>query len=117
MEKENKNSTFLVLIIMMCVLLLGGITAFAIAIKNVADENRRLADRENALILRVERLKDELAYQTEYYQKLLHDDRFVQRLIKQKLGYTSEGEIIFRFNDDEKVEIEGMKDSPKDEKK
>lgn len=102
---KSKENTLLALIIMVSALLLAGAAAFAVAIKNVADENRLLLQRESALIKRVEKLRDELAYQSEYYEKLLHDDRFVQRLIKQKLGYTSQDEIIFRFNDDEKVDI------------
>ena len=102
---KTKENTLLALIITVSALLLAGAAAFAVAIKNVADENRLLLQRESALIKRVEKLRDELAYQSEYYEKLLHDDRFVQRLIKQKLGYTSQDEIIFRFNDDEKVDI------------
>lgn len=53
-----------------------------------ATNQRRLADAET-----------KLAAQEKYLDQLRHDPVLVERLIRQKLGYTKDTEFVFRFED------------------
>jgi cell division protein FtsB len=43
-----------------------------------------------------------LAAQEKYLDQLRHDPVLVERLIRQKLGYTKESEFVFRFEEEKK---------------
>lgn len=56
-----------------------------------ATNQRRLAEAES-----------KLAAQEKYLDQLRHDPALVERLIRQKLGYTKEAEFVFRFEEERK---------------
>ncbi len=56
-----------------------------------ATNQRRLAEAEA-----------KLAAQEKYLDQLRHDPALVERLIRQKLGYTKDTEFVFRFAEEKK---------------
>ncbi len=67
--------------------------------KYASEENEERKLDESRLIYRRESLKKEKEYKSEYYHRLIHDDEFAERVIREKLGYVGENEIVFRFKD------------------
>ncbi len=54
---------------------------------------------ESKLAYRIDKLEAERQYKREYYYRLVHDDDFAERVIREKLGYVGQNEIVFRFKD------------------
>lgn len=44
-------------------------------------------------------LEKDRNYKREYYYRLLHDEKFAQRVIREKLGFADPRDIVFRFED------------------
>ncbi len=72
---------------------------FGIALLGAWAENDRLAETEKALQAQIDALSNDKAQKEEYYFRLLHDDKFRERIIREKLGYAAPKEIVFRFDD------------------
>ena len=67
--------------------------------RDMREENRQ-TDRVRSLLEdRISMLERDKKYKIEYYQRLVHDDEFAERVVREKLGFSSPGEIVFRFND------------------
>jgi len=72
---------------------------FAFALVGAWAENEKLLNSETALAMQIEALAKERQFKEEYYYRLLHDRRFKERLIREKLGYVGPKELVFRFDD------------------
>ena len=68
--------------------------------------NDELRLDEQKLLYRLKSLAEEKAYKQEYYFRLIHDDNFADRVIRQKLGFVGQGELVFKFDDSAPVSIE-----------
>ena len=68
--------------------------------------NDELRLDEQKLLYRLKSLAEEKAYKQEYYFRLIHDDNFADRVIRQKLGFIGQGELVFKFDDSSPVSIE-----------
>ncbi len=95
------------LFIFALIVLIGGI-GFLLwrAVENSKAENAELLLDEERLIDRVKELAEEKAYKEEYYFRLLHDEDFAGRVIRQKLGFVGVGELVFKFEDSAPVSID-----------
>lgn len=62
--------------------------------------SRRLLDDQ------LELLDKEKEFKTEYYYRLLHDEKFAGRVIREKLGFAQSDEVVFRFDDSEPANID-----------
>ncbi len=86
------------------------IVAFAaIAYVNWLAMREENAEREmvrKKLSDHLENLKAEREYKTQYFYRLLHDEKFAERIIREKLGFVGKDEIVFRFDDSNPVGIE-----------
>lgn len=51
--------------------------------------------------VRVERIEKDLNAKDEYLEKLLTDDVFLERVVRERLGYVDPNETIFRFPKDD----------------
>lgn len=63
-------------------------------------EMDRLRNQEAALKQTIEAREAELARKQLYAQKLEEDPEFLERIIRQQLGYVRPGEFLFRFDED-----------------
>ncbi len=62
-------------------------------------ELKTLRDHEEANRRRLAAAEAKLAEQQRYLDRLRNDPALVERVIRQKLGYTKDGEFIFRFQE------------------
>ncbi len=72
----------------------------------VREENIERKLDESRLVYRIDNLEREKAYKQEYYYRLLHDDAFAERVIREKLGFVGRDEIVFRFKDSTPVSVD-----------
>lgn len=72
----------------------------------VREENIERRLDESRLRYNVAKLSDEKAYKEEYYYRLVHDDAFAERVIREKLGFVGKNEIVFRFKDSTPVSVD-----------
>lgn len=63
------------------------------------EENTELELSRQRLAEQKQNLSDEKAYKEEYFNRLLYDDDFAARKIREKLGLARPDEIVFRFED------------------
>ncbi len=68
------------------------------------DENNELKAYYELLISRRDKLEDEKNLKDEYYNRLMTDSEFSERVIREKLGYAYPNDIVFRFKDSEPVD-------------
>ncbi len=54
--------------------------------------------REIALAVQLEKKQDELRNRQEYLRLVLEDPHFLERVVREKLGYARPDETIFRFD-------------------
>lgn len=54
----------------------------------------------------VQKLKADREYKAQYFYRLLHDERFAERIIREKLGFVGKNEIVFRFDDSDPIGVE-----------
>ncbi len=80
--------------------------------RGLREENEEIARDESKLSYRIKSLEDELAYKREYYTRLLHDDKFTERVIREKLGFVGPNELVFRFEDSGFVKVDGGDNIP-----
>ena len=86
------------------ILMLGARVAFSAAVsyvgwRNMREENTELELSRQRLAEQKQNLSDEKAYKEEYFNRLLYDDDFAARKIREKLGLARPDEIVFRFED------------------
>lgn len=72
----------------------------------VREENIERRLDESRLRYNVAKLSDEKAYKEEYYYRLVHDDAFAERVIREKLGFVGKNELVFRFKDSTPVSVD-----------
>ena len=69
----------------------------AIFIQQTYRELTHLQHRQEQYARQLERAEQELVYKENYHRHLLENPEFVERVVRQKLGYARPGEILFRF--------------------
>ena len=75
------------------------------------DENEELAAALKSLYTRLENLRDDCDKKNEYYNRLVSDADFAERVIRERLGYAYPEDIVFRFKDSEPADIDDF-DAP-----
>ena len=63
----------------------------------VRDENKERRLVESRLVKYIEKLEHDKEYNSQFYYRLVHDEEFAERVIREKLGYAGKDEIVFRF--------------------
>ncbi|MBO5255203.1 MAG: hypothetical protein J6B07_05200 [Opitutales bacterium] len=72
--------------------------------QGMVEENEQLRKHQKDLQARVDDLQKDWEYKNEYYNRLISDPEFVERVIKNKLGYANSEDFVFRFKDSETVD-------------
>ena len=72
--------------------------------QGMVEENEQLRKHRKDLQARVDALQKDWEYKNEYYNRLISDPEFVERVIKNKLGYANSEDFVFRFKDSETVD-------------
>ncbi|MBE6413649.1 MAG: septum formation initiator family protein [Verrucomicrobiaceae bacterium] len=71
----------------------------------MAEENQQLLEHRKQLQAQVDALQKDWENKNEYYNRLLSDPEFAERVIREKLGYAYPNDIVFRFKDSDPVDI------------
>lgn len=70
---------------------------FAVVGRQNFKEYGQFREKEIQLSERIDSEKAEYERQRKYYRKLMNDPEFLEAVVRERLGYAREGEIIFRF--------------------
>ena len=79
--------------------------------RGMMQENAELRASLDALKAKVETLRKEWEFKNEYYNRLVSDSEFAERVIREKLGYAYPEDIVFRFKDSEPADIDDNAES------
>lgn len=75
------------------------LVVFAVIGHQNLKEYGQFRDKEIQLSARIETEKAEYERQRKYYRKLMNDPEFLEAVVRERLGYARDGEIIFRFEE------------------
>ncbi|TVP81338.1 MAG: hypothetical protein EA353_01680 [Puniceicoccaceae bacterium] len=94
--QRKERALVLMLVGMLCVLLIffGGL---------VLKTNRQFQnfkERENRIEARLIQARKEFAQKEAYLARFLEDPEFLERVVRERLGYARPDELLFRFSDE-----------------
>lgn len=72
---------------------------FAFSVYGIFCERKTASDRVASLDNDVKTMRRFGEYQKEYHRRLVNDDEFAARVIRETLGYSAPGEIVFKFDE------------------
>lgn len=93
------RAVYRLIILMLAALLAFAAAAAYIGWRNMREENTELELGRMRLEEQKAALEAEKAYKQEYFSRLVYDEEFAARIIREKLGFAAPDEIIFRFED------------------
>lgn len=103
MDTPPKSSTltlYRVIVSALGMVLLAVSIIFGVMLATTWREYQAFNAREAAHRERLTELRIQKAEREAYLRKLLDDPEFLDRVVRERLGYSREGEIIFRFEQD-----------------
>jgi len=62
-------------------------------------EFQQFREREVQLVERISAQRTEFARQQEYHRRLLNDPAFLEAVVRDRLGYVRDEELLFRFEE------------------
>ena len=83
----------------LCALLCTVCLAFGIGIHGAYKRYCTFVERALVLQKEVDLAEKRLGYQETYVYKLEHDASFLEKTLRERLGYSTSNELIFRFDD------------------
>ena len=84
---------------LLIVLLIAVTVSFATVLLQTYREYRHLQSRETALRVDLEEVRREQERKEEYLRLMLEDPAFLERIVREKLGYVGPDETVFLFDD------------------
>ncbi|OLA85839.1 MAG: hypothetical protein BHW65_02005 [Verrucomicrobia bacterium CAG:312_58_20] len=104
------KAVYRLIILMLAALLAFAAAASYIGWRNMREENTELELGRLRLEEQKAALEAEKAYKQEYFSRLIYDEEFAARVIREKLGFAEPDEIIFRFEDSSPTASERLGD-------
>ncbi|MCZ6675523.1 MAG: hypothetical protein O7C75_21555 [Verrucomicrobia bacterium] len=95
--KQFVLATLLTCLLVMCSLVMG---IMAIELYKTRNQLTYLKTRDLEYDSRIKEIEQDLAAKDEYLDKLLTDSVFLERVVRERLGYTRPEEWIYRFPKD-----------------
>ncbi len=77
------------------------VTLFAVVGRQGLKEYGQFREKEIQLRERIESEKMAYDRKREYYRKLMNDPEFLEAVVRERLGYARENEVIFVFEDED----------------
>ncbi len=100
--KFKLNSSIIVVVLVACVI---ATICFYSEWSGVKEENSHLIELKHKLEQKYKTLQNEEEIKREYYNRLISDPKFAERVIKESLGYAEPNDIVIRFKDSEPADI------------
>ena len=97
--KQFVLTTLLICLLVMCSLVL---IIMSMELYKTRNQLSYLKSRDLEYSEKIVRIEQDLAAKEEYFDKLLTDPVFLERVVRERLGYTRPEEWIYRFPKDEK---------------
>ncbi|WOO42054.1 septum formation initiator family protein [Rubellicoccus peritrichatus] len=99
-SRINQRTIYRAVLGVLAFIFIGVCILFAIALSNTWREYQAFEDREATYRQKLADLRAEKAQREAYLRKLLDDPEFLDRVVRERLGYSREDEIIFKFESD-----------------
>jgi len=97
--KQFVLTTLLICLLVMCSLVL---IIMSMELYKTRNQLSYLKSRDLEYSEKIVKIEQDLAAKEEYFDKLLTDPVFLERVVRERLGYTRPEEWIYRFPKDEK---------------
>ena len=94
--QRKERALVLMLIGMLCVL----VVFFGSLVLKTHREYQNFKYRENRIEVKLIQARKEFAHKEAYLSRLLDDPDFLERVVRERLGYARPDELLFRFSDD-----------------
>jgi cell division protein FtsB len=94
---QRKERAFVLMLMgMLCVL----IVFFGSLVLKTHREYQNFKERENRIEAKLIQARKEFAQKEAYLSQLLDDPEFLERVVRERLGYARPDELLFRFSDE-----------------
>lgn len=94
--QRKERALVLMLIGMLCVL----VVFFGSLVLKTHREYQNFKERENRIEVKLIQARKEFAHKEAYLSRLLDDPDFLERVVRERLGYARPDELLFRFSDE-----------------
>ena len=101
-----KRFVFTILLTTFMLLCVGALVIMAIELYETRNQLTYLQKRHADYRERIQQIEQDLAAKDEYLDKLLTDPVFLERVVRERLGYSRPEEWIYRFPQEEEEEEE-----------
>ncbi len=81
------------------ILLVSVVFSFVMVLLSTYREYHGFREREEAIVERLEALRRERDHKEEYLRLVLEDPEFLERVVRERLGYAGPDETIFLFEE------------------
>ncbi len=98
-----KRFVFTILLTTFMLLCVGALVIMAIGLNETRNELTYKQKRHSDLSQRKKQIKQDLLGKDEYLEKLLSDPVFLDRVVRERLGWSNPEEWIFRFPQEEET--------------
>ncbi|MBC9868260.1 MAG: hypothetical protein F7O42_10355 [Opitutae bacterium] len=99
-----KRFVFTILLTTFMLLCVGALVIMAIELYETRNQLTYLQKRHADYRERIQQIEQDLAAKDEYLDKLLTDPVFLERVVRERLGFSSPEEWIYRFPQEEEEE-------------
>ncbi len=83
------------------IVLVMAILSFGVLFLQSYRELEQFQSRESALEERLSLIREQITQREKYLDLVLHEPNFLERVVRQKLGYARPDDTIYRFEDEE----------------
>ena len=94
--QRKERALVLMLMGMLCVL----VVFFGSLVLKTHREYKNFKERENRIEAKLIQARKEFAQKEAYLSRLLDDPEFLERVVRERLGYARPDELLFRFSDE-----------------
>ena len=88
-----------VFVVVLTVLLGAVIVSFGAVLSQTLREHENFRDQERRAVERLEHLRREREHKEEYLRLVLNDADFLEKVVRERLGYVRPDETVFLFED------------------
>lgn len=99
-RRMKSESYYKTLLFVLAALSVAAATVLATAFLQTWREYETVKARKTQIAADLQKLQDQIGLREEYFERLLNDGDFFERVVRQRLGYSRNGEIIFKFEPD-----------------
>ncbi len=100
MPKRNAHRKERILLLVMLGVLLILIVFFSSFMVQTYREYKHFKNRQSRIEAKFTQARKEFEQKEVYLARLLEDPEFLERVVRERLGYARPDEVIFRFNDE-----------------